>query len=589
MSGVRSRRRFKNMKNENDRAVGQMNSNNFEHATLMRTRAWASVPRGGLALIWSGFMLVAAFVLWHWGIQGFPLGSYWWDELALSGGAHAIRQGLVPTVDFWAPFILPLYLKVLAQNWAGVAAGYVVECLLQGAVILLLLSVLLGRQRHGPSIYLVGAWVVAMAMLPFNLGSVAEAEVGSVAFAGSYNRFGGALIGLVMMLPVARRDDSRDFVLTGWLALVFVLALFVKITVLQVVGAVCLAQAGLCGDAGWRRLLLRAVLLAVAAAMLSLHWFDDGAGYFSALRGMSELRMQGMRERLEVCRMLLVQHRLELFVLLLVALLVSARGCILRQVWVGQVTCYLISIALLTLYTLTNFGDNGFSLSVVATLALLFSMEHVERAPTSAGTPQYRYAAILWRTSRWLWVALFVGYGGLHAYYALSLVRTKVDSQAIHVPAATEFIRRNFTIDRQAWEGRIPIAVSGVPVNERLPSTYAAYVAGLDEAALFLTQYVPDRSRSIYALDFPAYVFSLIEGYRVPRGGYPWLLYGHELTIDAHPASEVLFKDIDVIMVSKCSVASGNRRFLARIYRVELEKNWRMMASLTCWDAYERK
>lgn len=566
-----------------------MKLNTLQQVTLLRTRASVMVPPGPLALIWGGFVLVAVLVLWLWGKQGWPIGSYWWDDLALSGGVRAIRQGLVPSVDFWAPFVLPLYLKLLAQQWVGVAAGYVGECLLQGAIILLLLTVLLGRWRHGSSVYLTGAWVVAMATLPFNLGSVAEAEVGLVAFAGVYNRFGAALIGLVMMLPVVRRDDSRDWVLTGWLALVFVLALFVKITVLQVVACVCLAQAALSGDAGLRRVLSRAVLLALLVAMLALHGFDDGAGYFSALSDMSQLRMQGMRERLEICRMLVVDHRLELFVMVFAALLVALRGCISRQAWAGQVTCYLLSVALLTLYTLTNFGDNGFTLSVVAMHGLLFPKECVTGSPATVGAPQDRYAALLWRTGRWIWVALFIAYAGLHAYYALSLVRTKIDSPAVHVPAATDFIEQNFTVDRQAWAGRIPITAPGVPIKERLPSTWAAYVAGLDEAALFLTRSVPDRSRSVYALDFPAYVFSLIEGYRVPRGGYPWLLYGHELTIDAHPASEVLFKDVDVLMVSKCSIASGNRRFLARIYRTELEKNWRMMASLTCWDAYERK
>lgn len=576
-----------------NRHDGNMNRRNAEILGSLKARwagAWPTAPWAPLALIWSGFGLVVAFVMWCWGSQGWPLGSYWWDDLALSGGVHAIRTGLRPTVDFWAPFILPLYLKLFAQDLAGVAAGYVAECLLQGAAILVLLSVLLGRVRHSPSVYLCGVWVVALAILPFNLGSIAEAQLGSVAFAGSYNRFGSALIGLVLMMPMARRDESRDGVLVPWLAGVFVLAFFTKITVFQIAFAICLAHAILCGGAGSRSVLLKATLLAALASVLVLQWFDGGGGYLSALKDMSELRMIGMQERLETCLMLLAHHRLELFVMVLVALLVAVRGLILRQAWAGQVSCYLAAVLLITLYTLTNFGDNGLAPAVVAMQGLLFLQTRESRADERvASDAALRHASLLRRITDWMWAGLGTAYVVLHIHYALTFSIASADSRVVPIPVSTSFFARNHTVSEQAWLDRTPISVRGVPVNERSPRTYAAYVAGLDEAASFLAQTVPDRSKSVYALDFPAYVFSLVEGYRVPRGGYPWLLYGHELTIDFHPAPAVLLADVDVLMVSRCSIALGNRRFLARIYRVELENNWRKLASLTCWDVYERK
>ena len=576
-----------------NRHDGNMNRRNAEILGSLKARwagAWLTAPWAPLALIWSGFGLVVAFVMWCWGSQGWPLGSYWWDDLALSGGVHAIRTGLRPTVDFWAPFILPLYLKLFAQDLAGVAAGYVAECLLQGAVILVLLSVLLGRVRHSPSVYLCGVWVVALAMLPFNLGSVAEAQLGSVAFSGSYNRFGGALIGLVIMMPVARRDESRDTLLMAWLATVFVLGFFTKVTVFQIAFVICMVQAVLCGDVGSRRLLLKATLLAVLVSVLVLQWFDGGRGYLGALHDMSELRMAGMWQRREGSRMLLAQHRLELFVLVFVALLLAVRGLMIRRAWVGSVCCYLVSVVLITLYTLTNFGDNSLAPTVAAMHVLLFQQARQGRDDgVFASAAGLRHASLLLRASEWIWVALGTAYVTLHAHYALTFAVRSGEGRVVNVPVATPFLAANHTVIEQAWLDRTPISVRGVPINDRSPRAYAAYVASLDEAALFLANAVPDRSKSVYALDFPAYVFSLVQGYRVPRGSYPWLLYGHELTIDFHPAPAALLGDVDVLMVSRCSIASGNRRFLAKIYRLELEKNWRKLASLTCWDVYERK
>jgi|GEM_PF-4697681 len=542
-----------------------------------------------MALISVCFSVMAAGVVWRWGAQGWPLGSYWWDELALSGGVHAIHNGLTPTVDFWAPFILPLYLKLVAQSLVGVAGEYVVECLLQGAVTLLLLSVLLGRVRHAPSVYFTGIWVVAMATLPFNLGSVAEAQIGSVAFAGSYNRFGGALIGLVMLLPVARRDAARDPVLVVWLAMVFVLAFFTKITVLQIAFAACLMHALLCGDAGSRRVLAKATLLAVLASVWVLQWFDGGGGYLSALRDMSELRMIGMRERLDIYRMVLAAHRLELFVMLFMALLVAMRSSLLGLAWAGRVSCYLVALALITLYTLTNFGDNGLAPAVVAMHGLLFMQDQSEHGGSEGGRAGLKYVALLRWSSRCIWLIMGAIYLAFHGHYAFAFAIRHSDAHVVSLPVSTAFFAQNLTVDEEAWRGRTPIHVPGVTANERSAKTYAAYVAGLDEAASFLVKTVPDRAKSVYALDFPAYVFSVAEGYRVPKHSYPWLLYGHELTIDFHPAPAALLSDVDVLMVSRCSIASGNRRYLARIYRLEIESNWRKLASLTCWDVYERK
>ena len=54
------------------------------------------------------------------------------------------------------------------------------------------------------------------------------------------------------------------------------------------------------------------------------------------------------------------------------------------------------------------------------------------------------------------------------------------------------------------------------------------------------------------------------------------------------PAFADLLKDVDVLLVSKCSLNPDNRTYLSRIYRVEIELKWYLKAQLRCWDVYTR-
>jgi len=105
----------------------------------------------------------------------------------------------------------------------------------------------------------------------------------------------------------------------------------------------------------------------------------------------------------------------------------------------------------------------------------------------------------------------------------------------------------------------------------------------------FLRAHFPDRSKSVYALDFPSFVFSTYGGYRFPRHAYPWMLYGHELSADVHPESGQLLSDVDILMVARCSLSEGNRRMFAAIYRGALQRQWQVIGHVRCWDVYVRQ
>jgi hypothetical protein len=509
------------------------------------------------------------------------MGSYWWDELALSGAAHAVLQGLQPAVDFWVPFVFPVYLKAFAQWLVGPAAAYVAECLLQGTLVLAVLHWLFSGRQVARHIWLVGVWAVLQATLPFNIGSVVQAAPGSVVFASAYNRLGGALITLAWVaLAIRPKNGSRTEIC--WWAFMLSLAFLVKVTACQVIWASLVLHALLCPTSGERRLVVQSTLLTVAA-MLPLLWLSGmGEGYLGALKDLSDVRLSLLRERLDVTRMILSDHRHELFALVLIAALLAARGTLTARSWAGGVTWYLFSLALLLGYMVSNFGDNGLFPAVALVAVVLWAQR------PKPGVPDGRVARLLFVAASRLWLVGTACFVTMLGYWITCFVISTHLTQLEPLPVRTAALAARQQVDVNAWEARPPIHVPGAPFRLDQAKAHAAYAEGLDEALQYLDANVGDHTKSVYALDFPAYAFAMLGGYRVPTHTYPWMLYGHEVTIDVHPAPDQLFGDVDVLMVTRCSLAGRNRKLLAAIYRLEIQRHWYREVRLKCWDVYRR-
>lgn len=545
----------------------------------LSSRTWA--PLLGL---WA--VCVATFgAFWvKWGSIGWSVGSYWWDDLALSGAVAAMNQGLVPTVDFWAPFVLPLYVKQVAQQLVGPVRGYLLECLMQAGLVLILFTALVWGHRQRRGVYWMGAVAVLVALLPFNLTSVAEARLGTVSFSGSYNRLGNGLLTLLFLLPVVQRRSMP----TIWLSCFFALAMLLKITVLQtalaLVGLLVWVQPG----RGWLKCWLMAATGA-ALLLLPLSWyFDHWQGYFAALKGLSEVRAQVLADRAEFLNYYVYSdHRFELFVYLFIALIFALRGAVLRVDWLRSIVWYLAAVAMGVLFTLTNFGDNGMVPAMSAAYALFaMSDEQFKKSlPELQALPMVRALR-----SCAIAATLLVGL----AYAMLSWRSMDGLIQASGRPQhALQLFpdggAEPYQIDEEAWSGRMYIESRWASLNLRNPKVYATYAEKFSAALSYLRENYPDRSTSVYALDFPSYVFSYFGGYRVPTGSRPWLLYGHELTLDHVPPASELLADVDILMKSNCSLSGGNRAFLGAIYRVPIERDWEKVAALPCWDVFRSK
>ncbi len=544
-----------------------------------------SAWRSPLVPLWAGFGLLTALAWWRWGQTGLPVGSFWWDDLALAGASEAIRQGLVPTVDFWAPFFASLYLKFAAEQVVGPGRAFLLECVVQGVFVLLMFSWLVAGQRQRWEVYATGFLAVLMASLPFNIGSIAEAQLGSAAFSCGYNRLGGAVITLVALLP-AIQLPSKPQRLAWWLAVLLAFTWLLKITVLQICFALLVFMVAFRMKGLAARQLAQGAGVAFFATLVLGFWVGGWHDYVEVLSALSKVRWQVMQERLALFQhKTLFEHRLELFAMVLSAGLVAIRGWSLKRPWVVGVLFQLFGLTAVVAFTAFNFGDYALmpAMGFSCTLLVVSSSKSSSERVATGGLE--RIAALMQMALVGMFWMLMLVYVFVLGRWGLALAGS---APAQPVPVHDLFLSKQYEVPAAQWASRPNVAVAGVPTWLKSPASQAAYIEQLAEVLPLLKSQFPDPTTSVYALDFPAFAFSVLAGYRVPRHAHAWLLVGHEITIDAHPPGAQLFSDVDVLMVSKCSLIDSNRGMLAAIYRLEIERNWRKKVGTKCWDVYGR-
>lgn len=532
--------------------------------------------------------VIALFFWFAWGERGWPVGSFWWDELALAGAAEAVNRGMVPTVDFWAPFIWPIYAKYVSVMIGGYSGAFLVESLMQGVLVLALFCWLIGGTRPGAATYWVGALAVLSAVAPFNLMSVSEAQLGALSYSCAYNRLGGSLISLVILLPTLPQSKQRVNALSLWVSVVFVLAFLLKITVFQVAWGLLFIWAVLKPRDAGPQILLSGTLVAAVALVALAHWGIGGQGYLSTLKYLSDVRISILKPHLiNLLQGFAIQHRIELAVFLLSALLFCLHAALSRRSGAPHVLFYMASCLVVSLYTITNYGDNGM-MPAMAAFCVLFS---AFSADTDARLVSERFRSIrdMFRISMHvLFGVLMTFYFSMVMVWAGALYLNSREAQLVSSGVRNEFLLKNYVFSREVWERSANLTMVDLPLDLSRVDLYAGYVKDLDKAVVLLEQLVPDRKKRIYAFDFPAYVFSLVANYQIPTHSFPWLLFGHEVTLDHHPDASQLLSDVDVLMVPICSLSGGNRKWLFPLYRVYIESHFNRKGSTRCWALYER-
>lgn len=289
--------------------------------------------------------------------------------ISLDGGWRVLH-GQRPVVDFFAQMGPAFYLL----HAAGLAlAGHAAAGLGYGtgivAVLLSVWSVLLLRRRMAAVPFFLGClFLVLLATAPYPLGFLPT----QTAFSMKHNRYGFALLGLVMLecfLAEGDEEIPRQRFWSGFsTGLASALALFLKISYGLVglgfaVLSVALGKHALSRQAG-----IGVGVLAVAAPMFLYLRFDFGA-ILREYRWLAEVN--GPAVSFHAIAVRFYQDRLEFGAILLLTWLVIRRHGIegTRRAVLAAAT--LLAIVMGTLLLLTNTQPGGHPLVAVAALLLM--------------------------------------------------------------------------------------------------------------------------------------------------------------------------------------------------------------------------
>lgn len=548
---------------------------------------WSSrkVALIALCLAFLAMVLLASF-------SRMPLGQYWWDNLALAGGAIAVLDGGTPSVDFYSPLIIPLYIKAASIFIFGYASHYFVECVAQALIIALIFSYLILPSVKRSWAFLLLLLLVACAGIPANHSNVITSEPGYLNYAGGYNRLCDSLLGLAFLTPLLDSESRRHFVLCEAICIgaVLFIAFFTKISAFQII-AIYFCFVPLLGDRGFHPKTLVGGY-ALFGVLVFFVWFFLGIGpdYILELKRIAAMKSMGASSDI-LMRMqgFLDRHWFELaihFILILGVCLYFWLASIFNKKRVIALFLFLMALGGNLLFTITNYGDMGLLPASFACFSLIAVIKEPGR-PIFGGVREYvarNARKILWALFALLLLSdVFFYQRWLAGFFRLGVGQ----SQSVTV-VEDEFFRDNYVL--RVW-GSPRLLKDQDPslVIRHKPSDYVRYVSQLSEASLYLKTISLSSSKSVYALDFPAYVFSLMSGHRIPKGSYPWLLFNHELNQKSHPDPNRLFGDVDVLARSLCSLHAPNRDQLFNVYKDYIREHFEVIGGTECWRFMKKR
>ncbi len=549
---------------------------------LAARRVWLACVPLALAFLVSG--LIARLV------DAQPIGQYWWDSLALSGAAEAINQGLVPSIDFWSPMVAPIYLKWLALELGGVGNYYFIEHALMAGLGGAFYVALFWRRLPPWGFWVFLVLTLLIAGLPFNQSSVISSKQGYLNYAASYNRFCDALLLITFLIPAAfssvRRLSGGDLLVVGLMALVLA---YTKVSALQVMLAVLMVWALFLRSRELGLQLTQVLVGCVLAAVLIWALTGIGPGYLQALDDVAAVKR--VTAVMDLPKRLFLTWQRQWFQALVLAggtawafWLTLRHGPHLLRTWrfLMLAAWYAVCMGGVIMFSSTNHGDVGLMPLAAFAWSSLYLHRQL-RAEGSVGHGKLRGDRVLLILAALLVVSSFVGYGRWLRHMV------QADRTWINMPVENAYFRDNVRVNVEDWARRPTLTRSIKPERTELTASvpsFGGYVEAAMPAIRFLEREFPSRMQTVYALDFPSYLFTLTSQFAVPRGTYPWLLYRHELLEASHPAPELLFKHVDIVALNRCSLHVGNRLWMPKLFLPYVRQHYQLMFQSNCWELY---
>jgi hypothetical protein len=475
--------------------------------------------------------------------------DYSHDAFGALDGAWRVLNGQTPHADFYTPLGPLIYLVtafgLLLSHGGAEGAGYS-QALCGGLLGLWTYGLTRRRLGHLPAILL----CLMVVLLSINPSSVGEPPIRTSCM--TYNRYGYALVSLLLLEGVAGRDPERGRAeFWGGFSTGAILALLLFLKISYFVGGAALVAAVIpC------RKQVKERWAGIVGGFLPVSLIFFAYLGFNFVPMWNDLRMVAGAKSARMSWFIVDNLYLPV-AFYLGFIFTSARFLWFggarpagRAIGVAGVAVCLAGIFLLS----TNFQFYGLPLNAIA--AILVIRQIAEHPPAANSHKLKRAGLLLWGS---LLVAGDLGYEalglGFGAWQKYSWEETSNASFHAAVLAGFRTYERNY-VDL---------------VNDGL--------------ALVNQHRRPDDT--VMSLDF-SNPFSYALGMRPAPGGATTLHYRGNFNDSHHPASERLFGGASLVMIPVVPTEKGLARSVPRIYGPYLEEHFHLIGESTGWRLYRR-
>jgi hypothetical protein len=500
------------------------------------------------AACWTAIVAVCTLRAWI-GVGGCSAATH--DLFCFLDGGWRVLQGQVPYRDFITdagPFthlVTALGLRLAHGQAVGLGYGQALLGIVIGAWCW---AVTAGRLRPFPrAAYCVS--VVLLAVAPVILGDRPDMTAPSE----FYNRNGSALVALIMVEAVCRRErESNASQFLGGLSsgCGVALALFVKVTYCAGGGFLILALIP-CIPQTRRRW---AGLAAGAAAVILPFWLYLGGSFLPMIHVLAQF---GAAKRILIDHLTFETALMYLLPMAVFVLWVAWRGNGDRANARRMIVAFLAVSAAGMLFQVTNDPRVALPLNPLLAILLVQLLGPLPRV-TAGSRPS---------TERLL----------LACFSALLILPPVVwDTESLFYA-----LRAEHEMAKAAGTSFDAPPLRGVESNQWW------YVGKINDGFALLKSHLRPGD-AVCALDF-SNPFSFAFGLRSPNGGTTaGLRYGYNFTYQSHPAPEFLMRDASIVMVPELFTDGTLTDTLPRIYGPYLNAHFHLETQSRQWRMYRR-
>ena len=501
----------------------------------------SSVVRAALLVALVSLCLVRTYL----GLSGIVVYSH--DAFGALDGAWRILSGQTPHADFYTPLGPVIYLVtafgLLLSHGGAEGAGYS-QALCGGLLGFWTYRLSRPRLGHLPAILM----CLTVVLLAINPSSVGEPPPSTSCMA--YNRYGYALVSLLLVEGVARLDSAgRRQELWGGISTGVILALLLFLKISYFVGGTALVAALIpC------RKQVKERWAGIVSGFLGVFLIFCAYLGFNLVPMWNDLRMVAGAKPARISWFIV--DNLYMSVAFYLAFVFASASFLssvgdkpaARAVRISGVAVCLAGIFLLS----TNFQFYGLPLNAVGAVLVL---KQIGALPAAGQSQTFKHASLL------VWGSLFVA--GTLSYEAMGL---------------------GFGVaQKQSWEDT-PHASFRTDVLAGFRTFESSYVDLVNDGLSLVSRY-RRPSDTVMSLDF-SNPFSYALGMRPAPGGATTLHYRGNFNDSHHPAPQRLFGQASLVMVPVVPSEKGLLLSVPRIYGPYLEEHFHLVGGSPGWRLY---